>query len=241
MGTAAKVAAVLHVARLGLAKRYPWTCLALTVDAAKSSYLMYIWYTFGVRAYGAAWSKWHWITIATLAILCAESVHVMSRHFKAAGIYKVLFLIGFVGLGALAAVGSSPYATPAWKGPGMVLLLRSFSAGCAVSLLAGKAIYGSWAKLRLNADWHWRGMLALVGIECAGAAIVRLAANHQPMDGFGHIVLRMAPLVAVAMWSRLRRNGEEWSAPAASAEAGTRIHAAAADLIKREVDRQQWR
>lgn len=235
-GTLAKLATVANIARLGLASRYPGTCFALALDVAKSSYLLYLWWAFGVRAYGAAWGKWQWVTIATLTIICAESVHVMAKHYRAAPIYKALFVVAFLSFGALAAYGSSPYAVPSWKGPAMVLLLRSFSAACLASLLLAKGLYGT-VTLRLNALVNWRAVLALIAIECIGHGLIRLAANHQPLDGIGHIVLRMAPFVAAALWAGLRRSGENWSRPNVSAEAGTQQHDKITEAIKGEIRR----
>jgi hypothetical protein len=87
--------------------------------------------------------------------------------------------------------------------------------------------------MRLNARRHWAGVCGLVVIASLGQAMIRFAANHQPIDGAGHIVLRLAPLVAAGWWLKMDRKGERWKAPRVSAAETTDRHERLSRIIKR--------
>jgi len=230
IGITAKLAVCIHIHAAGLLTKYPATFAALALDAIKSGWLVSTYLAAGPRAYGREYAQWEWIHIVVIVALCAESMHVMGRHFGVESRYKLAFAAAFVALGITAA----SLAAVRWTAhPIAATLIRSVPIACAVSIIAAREWYGAWISMRPNARRHWAGVCGLVVIASLGQAMIRLAANHQPLDGAGHIVLRIAPLMAASWWLRMDWDGEFWIAPRVSAEEGTERHEKLSRIIRR--------
>lgn len=229
-GIVAKVAVCAHLHLSRLRGKYPATFAALALDAAKSGWLVFVYLANGPRAYGLEYARWEWVHAVVIVALCAESMHVMGRHYGVESRYKLAFAATFVALGITAAA----LAAVRWTAhPIAATIIRSVPIACAVSIIAAREWYGAWISMRPNARRHWAGACGLVVIASLGQAMIRLAANHQPLDGAGHIVLRMAPLIAAGWWLRMDLNGEVWIAPRVSAAESTERHERLLQIIRR--------
>ena len=82
LGILAKVAVCVHLCVSGLRTKYPATFAALALDAMKSGWLVSIYPTAGPRAYGREYAQWEWVHTVVIVALCAESMHVMGRHYQ---------------------------------------------------------------------------------------------------------------------------------------------------------------
>jgi len=230
IGIVAKVAVCAHLHVSGLRTKYPATFAALAVDAAKSLWLVSTYLTAGPRAYGLEYAQWEWVHTVVIVALCAESMHVMGRHYGVESRYKLAFAAAFVAMGILAA---SILAVHWTAHPLAVMLTRTVPVACAVAMIAAREWYGAWISMRLNARQHWSGVCGIVVVGMLGQAMIRFAANHQPLDGAGHIVLRLAPIIAAGFWLRMDRGGEVWIAPRVSAADGTARHERLSQIIRR--------
>lgn len=230
LGIVAKVAVCAHLCVSGLRTKYPATFAALALDAIKSGWLVFAYLSAGPRVYGLEYARWEWIHTVVIVALCTESVHVMGRHYGVESRYKLAFATAFVALGIVAA---SILAIHWTAHPLAVMLTRAVPVACAVAVIAAREWYGAWISMRPNAKRHWSGVCGIVVVGMLGQALIRLAANHQPLDGAGHIVLRMAPLIAAGFWLRIDRGGELWIAPRVSAADGTARHERLSRIIRR--------
>lgn len=230
LGIFAKVAVCAHLCVSGLRTKYPATFAALALDAIKSGWLVFAYLAAGPRVYGLEYARWEWVHIAVIVALCAESMHVMGRHYGVESRYKLAFAAAFVALGITAA----SLAAVRWTAyPLAATIIRSVPIACAVAIITAREWYGAWISMRPNARRHWSGVCGLVVIASLGQALIRFAANHQPLDGAGHIVLRLAPLVAAGFWLRMNTGGELWIAPRVSAADGTARHERLSQIIRR--------
>jgi len=230
LGIVAKVAVCVRLLASGLSVKYPATLAALALDAMKSGWLVSIYLVSGPRAYGREYAQCEWIHTVVIVAICAESMHVMGRHYGVESRYKLAFAAAFVALG----VGAASLAAVRWTAhPLAVTLTRTVPVACAVAVIAAREWYGAWISMRPNAKRHWLGVCSLVVIGMLGQAMIRMAANHQPLDGAGHIVLRLAPLLAAWFWLRLDEEGENWIAPRVSAEEGTARHERLSRVIRK--------
>lgn len=230
LGILAKITVCQHLHVSGLRTKYPATFAALAMDAAKSLWLVSTYLTAGPRAYAREYAQWEWIHTFVIVALCAESMHVMGRHYGVEGRYKLAFAAAFIGMGITAA---SILAFRWTAHPSAVIITRAVPVACAVAIIASREWYGAWISMRLNARRHWSGVCGLVVIASLGQAMIRFAANHQPLDGAGHIVLRLAPIIAAGWWMRMDWDGELWIAPRVSASEGTARHERLSRIIRR--------
>lgn len=230
LGIVAKIAVCQHLQVSRLRAKYPATFSALALDAAKSTWLVSTYLTAGPRAYGLEYARWEWIHIAVIVALCAESMHVMGRHYGVESRYKLAFAAAFIALGIAAA---SILAIHWTAHPLAVMLTRTVPVACAVAVIAAREWYGAWISMRPNAKRHWSGVCGIVVVGMLGQALIRFSANHQPLDGAGHIALRFAPLLAAWFWLKMDEEGENWIAPSVSAEEGTARHERLSRVIRK--------
>ena len=209
-----KIGLIGVLLRQKLARRYAGVTLWAAVSAASGIHTAYA--HFVTRSYAAVWAAWEPITLAALILVTADVAHKIGSQWPAAsrlawGINALFGGLAAVAMGRVAEI----FPAAEWGAVGWTIRLKEhFALACAATIAANWMIYSiphpQWKK---NVRRHVRaGFILTAGL---GAAAFILAAWKMEFAviAIANTLIAGLPLVCCAIWARMGRGGEEYTAP----------------------------
>lgn len=204
------------IARRNILKDWWLGCLGLGVNAGKSIVLMSIWWSFGFRAYSAAWAGTRWIHWVAVLLLLSQALWSLARVWPQGRPFAVMvavFLVTLAGAAALLQVGWIEW--PGRTGAAAIAG-RTFTLGAFLLLLWIGWVYRLLRVITRNASLWRTGLLACLSIEAACFTVEALTGGRGTATVAAQIARQTAYMAAAAYWWRMDADGEAYTLPSAS-------------------------